>query len=361
MARQQGIFGGLQGKVGGVVFAKGEDGQTIARPYVSNPKNPRTPAQLRQRAKVNMAGRLSAITPASLIKAYGMSAVKNRSAFTRNIINSSTVTVADGNYTASIDAADVKFSHGSVQPLASHDLDGQSISDNIVTVNMNMTDPAAVGTYGERLVALAIAPDGTYKVINYVDWLPTAVGAANVDIPLYGVNFEEGDKVAVYRIPYQLTAQGRVNISTKTLVSVVDGSDYTIAADLDTTTGAGNISYGNTVFGGLLVNASTRMEILPGQNYQGIITIDGEETSGVDQNYPVGKRIVVVATPSGGGDIYSKGMIKNADGTNAGAFDPIEPENGGDPSGVPSPTTFKYIVPQLPEGKYIRIEISPAL
>lgn len=359
MAKQHGIFGGLRGKVGGVVFANGEDGQTIARPYVSNPKNPRTPAQLRQRAKVNMAGRLSAITPASLIKAFGMSAVKNRSAFTRNIINASVVTVTDGNYTASIDAADVIFSHGSVQPLASHDLDGQSISDNIVTVNMNMTDPTAVGNYGERLVALAIASDGTYKVINYVDWLPTAVGAANVDIPLYGVNFEKGDKVAVYRIPYQLTAQGRVNISTKTLVSVADGSDYTIAADLDTTTGAGNIAYGNTVFGGLLVNASTRMYILAGETFFGDLTIDGVDTDVVDAQYPVGKRITINASKTGGGNIYAQGYIYTETGERLNVFYPASPEGAGEPAGVDSPATIEVIVPQLPAGQYVRIDIQP--
>ena len=360
MAKQHGIFGGLRGKVGGVVFANGEDGQTIARPYVSNPKNPRTPAQLRQRAKVNMAGRLSAITPAALIKAFGMSAVKNRSAFTRNIINASIVTVTDGNYTASIDAADVIFSHGSVQPLASHDLDGQSISDNIVTVNMNMTDPTAVGTYGERLVALAIAPDGTYKVINYVDWLPTAVGAANVDIPLYGINFEEGDKVAVYRIPYQLTAQGRVNISTKTLASVADGSDYTIAADLDTTTGAGNIAYGNTVFGGLLVNATTRMYILPGETFEGTLVIDGEEVVASDTQQPVGKRITIVATSTGGDDVSFYGGIYNDLDQRVDNYLPSKPEGYYSGDAVASPATFELIVPQLSSGQHVRVEIRKA-
>ena len=51
MGKFVGFIGGIAGKVGNVVFSKGDDGKTYGRAYQPNVANPNTKAQRDQRAQ----------------------------------------------------------------------------------------------------------------------------------------------------------------------------------------------------------------------------------------------------------------------------------------------------------------------
>ena len=66
MAKSTNGLGQFRGKLGGAVFAVNA-GEQIVRQYQPQVANPRTAAQLTQRAKMNLTGKLSAIVRNSAI------------------------------------------------------------------------------------------------------------------------------------------------------------------------------------------------------------------------------------------------------------------------------------------------------
>lgn len=117
MARIQGIIGTGSGRLGQAVLSKGDNGQTVARTYQDQVRNPRTIEQRKQRAKMNLAGQLSKITPASALIGLGNSNGRGvRAAFVRNILNACTVTDnGNGEYVAQLNLSNLSFATGNVQ------------------------------------------------------------------------------------------------------------------------------------------------------------------------------------------------------------------------------------------------------
>ena len=72
MAKIVGFVGTGSGRVGNVVLSKGPNGLTISRSYQPIVANPRTDAQLNQRAKVNLAGRVSKLVPTQALTGLSM-------------------------------------------------------------------------------------------------------------------------------------------------------------------------------------------------------------------------------------------------------------------------------------------------
>ena len=265
----------MSGRAGNFVFQRGPKGTTITRTYQPLVANPRTTGQMLQRSKVALCGQLSSIVPADLLVGMGGTKAENRLMFQKRNLAHSTSVFSDDKYTASLPAEYIMFSHGSVQPRARMQRGAFTVGINNVTAYITMDDPAALGDYGERLVALTIAADGAYKALGYVDWMPTAVGPVSVDIPMYGVPFANGDKVVCYRIPFLLSAGARTSITVKNLTSAADGSNYTIVCDIDTATSASTIAYGDTIYSGMTELAVVNY-IVEDVEEHCKLTIDGE-------------------------------------------------------------------------------------
>lgn len=116
MAKSTNGLGQFRGKLGGAVFAVNA-GEQIVRQYQPQVANPRTAAQLTQRAKMNLTGKLSAIVRNSAIMALGINSRERRSVFTSNILRNATVTIDGTKYTAAIAPENIIFSKGNSVPV----------------------------------------------------------------------------------------------------------------------------------------------------------------------------------------------------------------------------------------------------
>ena len=209
MAKFVGFVGTIRGKVGTTVFSKGENGMSYGRAYQPQVRNPKTAGQSDQRAKMNLVGRMSQVTPKSLI--VGMAGGNNRqrrSGFNRNLLSVAVIDRSNpGSIIARIKPESVIFSQGAEILHATAETPVVSVQQ--VGIKLTLTDSALAGAYGERIVAAVITPDNKagYSKVFYTDKVLDNTGTTAVDIML-PAPMENGTMVAVYRIPFVLTSDG---------------------------------------------------------------------------------------------------------------------------------------------------------
>lgn len=109
-----GVLSKGSGRLGGHVLAI-SNGQQIIREYNPNVANPRTSLQRMQRAKMVLAGKMSAITPNDAIIGMAPNKRDRRSEYVRRIIRIAQVTETAGEYVASLPWANLDFSVGLVR------------------------------------------------------------------------------------------------------------------------------------------------------------------------------------------------------------------------------------------------------
>lgn len=207
MAKSVGMVGTLRGKAGNFVYAKGEDGSTIVRAYQPQVTNPNTDAQILQRAKLNLAGRLSKITPKMVI--IGMDGATNRqrrSRYNAIIAKSADATVNGGQGSASIKDAQLKFSEGNAMNwgYGTKITEGKSTATGINSVNVERKCYVeAKGHYAEKIIAVVVDANGKmYKRITFADIEFSAADSAIARIPVG--ELAVGDKVNVYAVPVNM-------------------------------------------------------------------------------------------------------------------------------------------------------------
>lgn len=201
MAKTNNIIGTIAGKAGSMVFSKGPDGSTIMRAYQSQVANPRSDAQMTQRAKVVLSGKLSKIVPAGAISGLMQgTTLKNRSHFTRQVLALASVTTSGGVKTASVDPGDIIFSEGII-PMAAT-LGAVTLTNRTATValaNVNYN-----GANGLRIVAIVLNPDrsNAYEACTFVDTvLASDTTSIVVNLP---VTLRAGQSVLLYACPFRL-------------------------------------------------------------------------------------------------------------------------------------------------------------
>lgn len=251
MAKFQGFIGTGRGKAGNLVFAKGDNGETIARAYQPQVKNPRTAPQLMQRSKMNVVGQFSALVPSALIAPLGMGGQRrNRSEFSRRLLNAADVTFTDGNYVAKFKPADVKFSNGTAELMTTaSDPVVDALKVTIVLTTSNI--PAEMlGKYGERIVVGVIDDESNalYDSIRYIDHIVTS----NTNTETVVVNFnhplEDGQTVVVWRMAYHLNSAG-ASVASK---DIFIGDDDKITALMETSSTTLVARWGETYVVGIV-------------------------------------------------------------------------------------------------------------
>lgn len=206
MAKIVGFVGTGSGRVGNVVLSKGPNGLTISRSYQPIVANPRTDAQLNQRAKVNLAGRVSKLVPAQAISGLSMGSNRlNRQEFLGNLIKSCVVSKVSGVFQASVLPEKVVFSHGTETPVATMG----NIALTASTVTLPLSNVTTDGQHGERVVVMVLNGDidGYYKRCQFMDVIYTENQTSivmNLAVPL-----ENEEMVLVYRCPFALTSRKR--------------------------------------------------------------------------------------------------------------------------------------------------------
>lgn len=201
------IFTNTRGRVGGVVFFKGDNGESYVRSYQPVVKNPRSAGQIETRAKVNLAGRLSGLIPPRVIYSLGNSGRKRRGALLRSFINSTSVTSSNGSFTATLDPSTVVLSKGDA-------LLGATISSPVVvtanSVSIGLTpSDVQLGTSGETVVALAVAPQtGGINMATVADVFYDSDSEKSI-LMAFPQAIVDQTLVAVYRIPWEFSSEGR--------------------------------------------------------------------------------------------------------------------------------------------------------
>lgn len=209
MAKFVGFIGTIRGKVGTTVFTKGENGLSYGRSYQPQVQNPKTEAQQDQRAKMNLVGRLSQITPKSVLVGMPGMGRARRSAYNSNLLKVATIDrTAPGTIKAIIEPEDIVFSRGAETLNASVSTQ-PSVTATSVALSLTLSDASLAGRYGERIVVLVIDPDdkGGYSLVRSQDVLFTSTEAQTVSIR-FDTTIENESMVVVYRLPYMLSAEG---------------------------------------------------------------------------------------------------------------------------------------------------------
>lgn len=225
MGKIQGIAGYISGKIGSVVFMKGNDGQTYGRTYVANPANPKTVPQLQQRSKMNLVGRISMITPKGLLASIGMGGRKNRSMFSKNMLNACTVVLENNQYVAKVDPEAFIYARGAETLRASAQTPVVDASQ--VRVSLTLSDATLANKYGERIAVVVIDPEenGGKSTVQYTDIILTGTTATEVAVPL-GLPLRDNDLVCVYRAPFVLDESG---VATRTKGLYNETTDFVAA------------------------------------------------------------------------------------------------------------------------------------
>lgn len=223
MGKFVGFIGSVSGKVGNVVFCKGQDGVTYGRAYQPQVSNPKTVGQIDQRAKMNLVGRMSQVTPPEILLGLGSTNRMRRSMFNKILLNAATVERSIGApVIAKLAPEAVVFSKGA-QPFEAAVTTPGATSADSATIGLTLSNADLANKYGERIVAAVIDPSDKagYSLIKYTDVVFTDTTARSVEIR-YGAPIADESLVCIYRIPYLLTDEGSA-LRAQSLSN--DGSD----------------------------------------------------------------------------------------------------------------------------------------
>ena len=229
MGKVVGLVGAASGKIGNIVYSVMNGIQTarVYQPVVSNPK---TTGQSSQRAKANLAGRVSSFTPRTTLMGLGKNARQRRGEFLRALLKAATVTVNNGEYVAKIQAPDILFSKGAV--LLPVSLSSITAASHQVSVVLNgfadtILAPEVYASRLVRLVAMVYESNSTdlVEVSTKLATMPSQGGTATTSIPIAHTG---GYDVYVYAIPMSTEDGSAANVET----SVVSLDDDDIAASL---------------------------------------------------------------------------------------------------------------------------------
>lgn len=209
MGKSAGLIGALTGKIGNVVFYKGDKGQTYERAYVAQKANPRTAGQSIQRAKMNLVGQISALVPKVILTLGLPSARNNRAEFNRLMLGLVEVDTTNPEvFEARIDPARIVFSKGAETLQA-------TVRDELLTASsfgmeLTLSDSSLANKYGERIICLVTSVKNRAGVaaVVYRDVILTSVTPESVNVQL-PFTLSDGDMLTVHRVPFVLTDEGR--------------------------------------------------------------------------------------------------------------------------------------------------------
>lgn len=240
MAKVVGLVGAASGKIGNVVYAV-TNGIQVARVYQPQVYNPKSPLQSQQRAKGNLAGRMSSFVPSTAIMGLGSNNRARRGEWLRNILKNSVVTTDVNGYKAAINAPDVVFSKGDVYL----SVWGQGVTAQTLNLSVSLEGIPSAEDYESKQTRLVVMIyDGVTK-----DLIGVTTKIANK--PPQGSNLSTSFPIAhtsgyyadVYAIPMSTADGSAVSIST----GLAEKDDATIAALLSVNGNAIVFNYGRSV------------------------------------------------------------------------------------------------------------------
>jgi hypothetical protein len=231
-------FNGLSqwtGRIGGLVF-KVMNGKQVIVPYKKEVFNPRTKAQMSQRAKFALAGMINKIVPKEVLVGMSPDRRKRRPLFASNIARHANVSTAGGSVTATLDANNLVFSQGVAAPVTVNEM---TVHDGLVS--------GTLGTLPEKVDAvmmIAVVYDTTVGL--YTRTVYEVLPAGESTISLDTQTTETGNVAHIYAVPMSLTSTGLslTGGSDGAESSSDDGYSYTLMMRSD----EGSFQYGRSQY-----------------------------------------------------------------------------------------------------------------
>lgn len=238
-------LGKFSGKLGGAVFVI-RNGKQIVREYNPRPSNPKSAMQLQQRAKGNLAGRISSFVPKAAISGLGVNNIRRRSRFNQLLLKGAQVSLIGDDYSAKIPWESVMFSEGTVVSpfyLQRISPSSQVVSVSLLGLSSEVISADAYASMNARIVAMIYdtKSQNLVEVVTKVATKPAQGAEAVTQLP---VVHRQGYTVAVFLIPFSSADGTAVSIDT----GLVGKSDEEIAASLSVNDNAVTFEYGNSLF-----------------------------------------------------------------------------------------------------------------
>lgn len=249
MAKTPNGLGQYSGKVGGVVYAV-QNGQQIVRSYQPIVSNPKSLAQRKQRAKVNLVGRISQVTPWQVLVGLGANRRARRSRFLRMVMRAAIVPDEPSNpnsITAKLEPGGFQFSEGALMPAIYHSSATAAVrSVDVVLNRLTGVDDATWAVSGALLVVVILSANGLYESVHY-----RFVSSAEFTTQgVYNVSFShisEGAYVAnVYIAPFEVTDSSKLS----TITGQLESDANAFAATLSANPSALPLVWGNSIYSG---------------------------------------------------------------------------------------------------------------
>lgn len=220
-------LGQFSGRVGGVVYAV-QAGRQVVRAYQPVVSNPKSTAQSIQRAKGNLVGRISKITPWQILEGLGDNKFNRRSRFLRLLLQKTTAGQAAGDpstFNAKLNDTDFVFSEGTLVP--AFRISYASAALRTISVQVGRTPGLNEDVYASQgiLVVVVIKQStGVWEEVQY-----RFVSASEITETAASLTFQhraEGDYTAsVYIAPFGSSDGSKLPTVSGDLTSTVNSLD----------------------------------------------------------------------------------------------------------------------------------------
>lgn len=235
-------LGQFSGRVGGVVYAV-QAGRQVVRAYQPVVSNPKSTAQSIQRAKGNLVGRISKITPWQILVGLGDNKFNRRSRFLRLLLQKATAGKAAGDpsqFNAKLADADFVFSEGALIPAYTV----QNISAGNLAVSMSVArgsgaSDAAAASQGLLVVCVIKQASGLWEEVVYRFFGPDELKALPVSF-FFSHRAEGAYNATVYAAPFGTADGSRL----PTVTGDLTGTATSLDALLKVGTAASSIVWG---------------------------------------------------------------------------------------------------------------------
>ena len=220
-------LGQFSGRVGGVVYAV-QAGRQVVRAYQPIVSNPKSTAQSLQRAKGNLVGRISKITPWQILEGLGDNKFNRRSRFLRLLLRKVTAGQAAGDpskFNAKLDDKDFVFSEGALVPL--HSVSTINVSDRRVEVTVTPAGGVSVGTaasQGFLVVVVIKQSSGEWEEILYRFVSPDELAGGSV-VLTFNHRTEGAYTASVFAAPFALADGSKLPTRAQELTSTASSLD----------------------------------------------------------------------------------------------------------------------------------------
>lgn len=247
MAKTPNGLGQYSGKVGGVVYAV-QNGQQIVRSYQPVVSNPKTLAQRKQRAKANLVGRISQITPWQILEGLGANRRERRSRFLRLSMVGAIVPEEPSNpnsITAKLLPSNFVFSEGAMVPTIQIMSAEAKIREVSVTMGRydGLTNEEFLAS-GALVVVTMLTKDGGYESVLY-RFVDASEFGSNVQMQISLQHINEGAYVAgIYMAPFKTTDGTSLRARSNELF----GENATFSASMSYNPSALHLVWGRSFF-----------------------------------------------------------------------------------------------------------------